>query len=176
MSQTGRNVIKKATNRYGLIVVDSEDIDTLLEQNDKTFNRQKMKVPFSTGLVREIYKESFSRNAAKIFLARDPNNNIHSATFVVYDRDSMHGLILGGDPKWRESGANALLVWHTINFAHHVTKSYDFGGSMIRSIELFIRSFVAVQTPFFNISKDNRNLPFSINGLLYSLENKIKRK
>jgi len=175
MSQTGRNVIKKASNRYSITITESNDVRTLLRLNDKTFTRQGIKVPFSEEVVTQIYKESSARNAGKIFLAKDPENNVHSAIFFVYDSKSTYGLISGGDPKFRESGANALNIWHSIEYANKVTASYNFGGSMIKNIELFMRSFGAVQTPYYNISKDNRRLPLRMNYLLYAMDDRIKR-
>lgn len=98
------------------------------------------------------------RNTRKIFLAKDPQNRIHSALFVVYDEKSMYNLIQGGDPELRKSGANPLAMWHSIESAQKVTKKYDFEGSMMANVEPFFRSFGAVQTPYFNIMKDNRPL------------------
>jgi hypothetical protein len=59
----------------------------------------------------------------------------------------------GGHPELRSSGATSLCMWEAIRHAAKVTKSFNFEGSMIESVERFFRAFGAVQTPYFNISK-----------------------
>lgn len=55
----------------------------------------------------------------------------------------------GGDPELRSSGATSLCMWE----ASGVTSRFDFGGSMLESVEYFIRGFGAVQIPCFSITR-----------------------
>lgn len=147
-----RNTIKKAV-KLGINIVESEDIEAFLALNRMTFARQNLHLPYSEELVRKINSECALRDSRKIYLAMDPENKIHSALYVVYDKNSMYNLMQGGDPKLRESGANSLAMWNSIQFAQNVTRKYDFEGSMMPNVEPFVRSFGAIQTPYFQISK-----------------------
>ena len=158
LSTLRRRDLKKAA-QYGISVVESDDIDVFLELNTKTFARQGMRLPYSRESVRRIDKVCASRCARKIFLAKDPEERIHSALFVVYDGKSMYNLMQGSDPELRDSGANSLAMWYSIECAQGVTEKYDFEGSMLRNVELFFRSFGATQAPYFRITKDRRPLP-----------------
>lgn len=71
----------------------------------------------------------------------------------------------GSDPILRSSGAISLLRWESIKYSSSVTKSFDFEGSMIEPIERFMRSFGAIQTPYFAISKTNSKLLKIYQGL-----------
>jgi hypothetical protein len=158
LSQKTRNTLRKA-EKSGISVVESDDIDLFLELNKKTFARQGMKLPYSGELVRRLDEACASRCARKIFLAKDPEERIHSALFAVYDGKSMYNLMQGSDPELRGSGGNSLAMWHSIEFAQGVAEKYDFEGSMLRNVERVFRSFGATQAPYFRITKDRRPLP-----------------
>jgi hypothetical protein len=175
LSQQVRNKIRKA-EALGISIVTSDDIGTIIELNKMTFARQGFRLPYSEDLVRRIDKECVHRDARRIFLAKDRQHRIHSAIFVVFDGKSMYNLIQGGDPGLRHSGANPLAMWHSIKFAGEVTRKYDFEGSMLPNIEPFFRSFGAVQTPYFNISKDSRSLVTKARATLYRLARGAMKK
>ena len=78
----------------------------------------------------------------------------------------------GGNTELRDSGANPLAMWHSIQFARAVTSKYDFEGSMLNNVEPFFRSFGAIQTPYFSITRDNRPLSLKL-GL--GLVKKVRR-
>jgi hypothetical protein len=59
----------------------------------------------------------------------------------------------GGDPDLRASGAHSLLLWRALETAAEVAPSFDFGGSMIESIERFFRAFGGEQRRFFRMTK-----------------------
>lgn len=154
MSSSYRNKIRKA-RRSGIEVLESGDIDTLLELNRKTFARQGLEPPYSEELVTRIDEACAKRGARRIFLTKDPKGRIHSGLFVVYDDKSMYNLIQGGDPELRHSGANILAIWHSIQVAQEVTQRYDFEGSMLKSVERVFRDFGGRQRRYFHITKTN---------------------
>lgn len=55
----------------------------------------------------------------------------------------------------------SFLTWEAIKFSSGVTKTFDFEGSMIESVERFFRAFGAKQKPYFQVSKIN-SLPYKI--------------
>ena len=44
-------------------------------------------------------------------------------------------------------------MWESIKFASSFAKEFDFEGTMVESIERFIRGFGAIQKPYFQLSK-----------------------
>lgn len=152
MSSSYRNKIRKAS-KSGIEVLESSDVEALLELNRKTFARQGLDLPYSEELVIRIDEVCAEKDARQIFLTKDAKGRIHSALFVVHDQNSMYNLIQGSDPDLRHSGANILAVWHSIQFAQNVTRRYDFEGSMLRNVERVFRDFGAKQKRYFSISR-----------------------
>src|SRR5260370_7073664 len=88
-----------------------------------------------------------------MFFAEGPEGRIHAAVYIIWDDRSAYYLMGAADPELRNSGATSLLLWEAIQFAATVTRSFDFEGSMIESIERFFRAFGAKQKPYFHISR-----------------------
>lgn len=154
MKSNIRNKIRKA-EKTGVKVVETDDIEQFLDLNEMTFKRQGIALPFSRDFARRIDSACAKRNARKIFITYGPDGRPQTGLFCVYDCNATYNLLQGGDPALRNSGANALAMWKSIQFAARVSKVYDFEGSMLEPIEEFFRSFGAVQTPYFEISKIN---------------------
>jgi hypothetical protein len=125
-------------------------------------------IMYSYDLFKRIYNSTTANSAGKIWCAKDEIGNIHAAIFVVYDKKSAYYLINTIDPDYRYSGAATLLVKEAITYVSKYTKRFDLEGSMIRGVENSFRKFGAVQTPYFNITKDNRFILTRINGEIRS--------
>jgi hypothetical protein len=67
--------------------------------------------------------------------------------------------MIGEDPTYRKSGAGILLAWEAIRYSKIElgVKRFNFEGSMVESVEEVRRSFGALQTPYFELNKDNRS-------------------
>ena len=153
-----RNKIKKASKT--IKIKDDLNIDEFYEINKKTFLRQNLNIPYNFNFLKnhdEILKE---KNRRKIFYAIDSNGNIHSSLYLTWDDFSSYVHMVGEDPELRKSGAGILLLFESIMFTKKVLKlsEFNFEGSMIENIEIVRRSFGAIQTPYFNISKINSKL------------------
>jgi hypothetical protein len=59
----------------------------------------------------------------------------------------------GRDPNTENVNAPSVCQWEAIKFSSTVSDKYDFLGNMNPSIEPYVRSFGAEQTPIFTISK-----------------------
>jgi SAM-dependent methyltransferase len=126
-----------------------------LEINEKSFRRQNLPLPHSWELVERLDAACALHDARRVFFAVDGQDRIHAALYIVWDGDSAYYLMSGGDPRLRTSGAGSLLVWEAIRFCSGVTRSFDFEGSMVPSLERFFRSFGARQVPYLLVSKEN---------------------
>lgn len=160
MSSSYRNKIRKARDA-GISVSITTDVDILLDLTRMTFSRQGLQLPYPERLVRQLDAACAEAGSRRIFVTRDPPGRIHSALYVIYDEGSLYNLIQGSDPELRHSGANILAMWHSIQFAQEVTQTYDFEGSMLKSVERVFRDFGGRQRPYFHLSRTN-SLPLRI--------------
>jgi len=148
-----RGDIKKARSRFGLNVRCDLTLDDFLPLNEKTFQRQGMKLPYSREFVRKLDDACVKNNSRAIFIAEDGEGRRHAGIYIVWDKNSAYYLMGGGDPQLRNSGATSLCMWEAIKFAARVTQRFDFEGSMIEPVEKFFRGFGAQQTPYFFVNK-----------------------
>ena len=143
--------IRKAEKK-GISVEATDDIESFLDVNEKTFLRQGMKLPYSRDYVRRLYSACLANNAGKIFLAKEPDGRVHAGNLIVWNQHCAYYLMGGGNPCLRNSGAASLAMWHAIQYAVTVSQIFDFEGSMIESVERFFRAFGAIQTPYFSLT------------------------
>ena len=136
-------------------VVDSVDIEKFYEINKMSFERQNIEISYSLDYVKKIDIACKDRDKRKILFAIDDENQIHAAIYIIWDSESAYYIMGGGNPSLRNSGATHLLIWEAIKFSSSIVKKFDFEGSMMEQVEKFVRSFGAVQKPYFHISKVN---------------------
>jgi hypothetical protein len=156
--QNIRTDIKKAENRFNLVINTDMNIDKFLNINESTFTGKKKKLPYSRELVKRIENACIDKNCRKIFYAQDKDRKIHAAIYIIWDVNSAYYLMGGGDPSLRNSGATSLCIWEAIKFSSTVTQKFDFEGSMIEPVERFFRAFGAIQMPYLRISKTTSRL------------------
>ena len=145
--------IRKAENRFKLIVRSDVEINDFIKLNYQVFERQNKKPPYSQDFIRKLDQACVEHGARKIFIAEDAQGKQHAGVYIVWNKHSAYYLMGGGDPALRNSGATSLCMWEAIKFSSKVSKQFDFEGSMIEPVERFFRAFGAIQTPYFSISK-----------------------
>lgn len=147
-----RREIRKAENKFNLVVKEDLPFSDFLLLNLKTFLRQGMQLPYSESFVSQLLSTAKNRNQCRWFIAQDGDGRNHAGALLVWDSESAYYLMGGGDPDLRNSGATSLCIWEAIKFASTVTKRFDFEGSMIEPVERFFRAFGAKQTPYFALT------------------------
>jgi hypothetical protein len=160
-----RREIKKAEKKLTISITD--DIELFYKINQKTFDRQKIKNPYSLDLFKRVDETCREQKCRSIYVAKDNDGNIHGAVYIVWDKHASYYLAGGSDPEFRTSGAHSLLMWEAIKDASKRDHTFDFKGSMIESVERFFRGFGAVQTPYFKLKKYNSKALKLILPLLY---------
>ena len=157
-----KGMLKKA-EKLGVEAIESDDLEKMMEINQRSFTRQGIKFPFSFDFVERIDKACLENAGRRILLSVDPSGAIHSCDYMIYDSQCAISLLQGADPKYRDSGAQRYLDWNSIQFAATVSKKFDFEGSMMPGVELYNRGFGARQMPYFGISgkrKDPKDRSF----------------
>lgn len=136
-----RTVIKNAAKE--LVVKETDDIELLLEMQRKTFERQGRSMPGDIDVIRRLDKACREHNASFLLVAYDQEENLHAASYFVYDENVCYYILSGADPEYRNSGAGSLLIWEGIKRASELSKAFDFEGSNIMDIEKNFRTFGA---------------------------------
>lgn len=156
LAENVRRAVRKAQKEVSL----RADLDTeaFIRLNSLTFARQGMEVPYGPDLVRRLDAACAKEGRRKILFAEDAKGRVHAAVYVIWDEDSAYNLMLGSDPELRGSGASSLVMWEAIQYAATVSKSFDFEGSMIESVERSFRSFGARQVPYSRVSRMSRRM------------------
>lgn len=143
--------IKSAQKK--LTLSDKTDAEVLWQTLNKTFEAQHRKNPMSKELVMRIIETCEKEGHGKYMEARDPEGNVHSCAYYVYDEAVCYYLFGASDPAFRSSGAQSLILWEGIRFAAEHSKVFDFEGSMIEGIENFFRQFGGACTPYYEVRK-----------------------
>lgn len=154
-----RNLIKNARKKY--VVDENIGCEELISLMEKTFAKQKRKMPFDSQLLQKIYDASETHKAGKTMGARDgETGNLVAGAFFLYDEHSCYYLLGGKDYSLKAEGSQELLLWEGIRFASSVSREFDFEGSMIPGIERFFREFGGRPRLFFRVRKGG--VPFSL--------------
>jgi lipid II:glycine glycyltransferase (peptidoglycan interpeptide bridge formation enzyme) len=148
-----RTQIRKAEKE--ITITESGDIELFYQVNALSFKRQNKKVPYTLAYVKQINEACTKNNCRKIIFAKDAQNNIHAALYLVWDKQGAYYLMGGADENYKSSGAYSLLMWYAIKEAAKMCAQFNFCGSMLPSVERFFRSFGGEQTPYLHIKKTN---------------------
>ena len=138
--------INNASNQ--LKVTETGNVEVVYEAIVKTYQRQKKAPPFSKELLGRLHESCSQRQCGKILIAKDTDDKVHGAIYLVWDQGSVYYLAGGFDPAYK-TNAFSYLIWQGINFAAESHRTFDFEGSMVEGIEQFFRSFEANQKPYF---------------------------
>jgi hypothetical protein len=151
MRDTVRRLCRKAEK--AVAISRESDLATFIQVMEKTFTRQGRDASASFPALERIDEAMSRRNQRAIYTAEDAQGRVHAAVYVVYDDRHTFYLTGGGDPALRDSGGHALAMWHAIKDASARSKVFDFEGSMVRSIEYFMRGFGPQQVARFSASR-----------------------
>ncbi|MGS1117369.1 GNAT family N-acetyltransferase [Castellaniella sp. UC4442_H9] len=151
-SASKRRSIRKAKDE-GIRITFDLPARTFYEHHKRILAQSGADISYPYDLFRRIYEAGYNNNAARTLAAYDARGNLHAAAFVVWDQNHAYDLIGMTDRHHGRSGATALLMWEEIQFAALKSRQFDFEGSMIQSVEAFVREFSPQQTPYFCISR-----------------------
>lgn len=168
----GKTVEKniKTASKKVVLELNSMDFEAMIELQNMTFARQNRKNPISCQLTLQVMKKALENGCGRLMLARDHNNEVHSAAFLLYDEKVCYYLMGGQNPKFKNNGSQNLLLVEGIKFAASVSHNFDFEGSMIEGIENFFRQFGGEQVINYHVSK--RTI---IGDILYAAKPHVKK-
>ena len=139
-----RSDIRKA-RKQGVTVADGNKYD-LLELHAAAgagARRERMTGP-TWQTIEAVDGPAQTHDARRVLVARGVDGEPHAAGYFVWDDRTMYYLVGASDSELRSSGATSLLLWSAVELASERGLSFDFEGSMLRSIERFFRAFGGV--------------------------------
>jgi Acetyltransferase (GNAT) domain len=134
-------------------VVDDCPLETLLRLDAQTYARQGRRLPYSQELVRRLDAACVAHGARRILGAADAQGRIRAVLYLVWDERVLYALINARDSELQTDGANTVLYWEAIRLASQVSRTFDFEGSVIQSVEHYFRGFGGRQLPYFVVTK-----------------------
>ncbi len=151
INKTTRRHIRKAEKIVHIET--TTNMEHLFQLLDKTYKNQNRKNPIPNQLIEKIVSYCDDSGNGQYMEAVDEHGNLHSCAYFVYDENVFYYLIGGSDAEFRESGAQALIMWEGIKLSAEKSRIFDFEGSMIEGIEYFFRQFGGVCTPYYEVRK-----------------------
>lgn len=152
-SRVRKNIRKAKTHK--IYVDDVISLADFYQTNKLSFERQGGPIPYSFSFFKKFFNSLKKHDAIKLLAAKDNENQIHSVSGIVYDKNCCYLLFNGSNPNVTNVEANTLLILKTIEHASQITESFDFEGSMLKPIERFYRGFGGQMTSYMNIWKHN---------------------
>ena len=150
-SHTVKKNIRKASKR---VTISTEyRFEYLTHILDATYQHQNRKNPEDYPRLKQVTAAAIEHNAGRMFTAIDKDGIIHACSFVIYDENICYAWCGGSNPEYRNSGAKSLIWYEAIKFASTVSRVFDFEGSMIESIEAFVKQFGGIPTVYYNVEK-----------------------
>lgn len=155
-TQYNRNIKRNIKKAQAVVTIQSGlDPKKFYQINQQSFDRQAKRMPYSLDAFLKHDQALAQQQARKIFYAVDAQQQIHGAAYLMWDQQTAYYHLSGDDPNHRKSGAGILLIHHAIAYAQTELGciTFDFEGSVIRSIEKIRLQFGATPVPYFFIQK-----------------------
>ena len=153
MHPAHRRELRKAERR-NVTTAASDDLDTFLILNRRTFTRQGLEPSYDEPLVRSLWDTARNGNAASLFLARNAGGLATDGALCFHDKRSSYLVLAGGDPDHRGAGGGNLALLAAIRSAMKAGRGFDFEGSAIRGVEFHYRRWGARPTPVFVLRRE----------------------
>lgn len=153
-----RNIRRNIQKAQQLVrVVHHLSPEQFYQVNKLSFDRQGLAMPYSAAQFARHDAALAANGARQMFFAVDAQEQIHSAAYLIWDKQAAYYHLSGDDPALRDSGTGILLIWEAIKYASEVLglACFDFEGSMLPAVERIRVQFGAVQTPYFFVWKYN---------------------
>ncbi len=127
----------------------------LLKLMEAPFIRQGIRMPVEKTLIHRIVETCEKKGRGRSLYAVDPEGNIHSAIFMIWDQRMTYLLLAGENPEFRSSGAGIYTTWAGIKYASEEigSQTFDFLGGMSQSLERTRQQFGATPVPYFYLSR-----------------------
>jgi hypothetical protein len=156
LSSSYRNKIRKVSKLNLSITTDLDPVDFFKLQVE-VFKRQNLNVPMKLDDFL-IWDKRLNDLGKRIILGCvNDSGNLLCGAYLLFDNDRCYLNMFGETPESRNLSTGIYLLWKTVIFAKDSLRvgTFDFQGSMIKSIEITRRDFGGEQEMYFNVSRAN---------------------
>ncbi len=126
--------------------------------HEACMKEQDKKITYTREFFMVLYLKAFRNGQCKILRIRNLEGETAAAAFLVWDKQRMYFLIPCYSPRFKESGAGALLVWEALKLARQQGLQFDFEGSMIRGVANHYKQFGSIPATYCSVRKYYRPL------------------
>ena len=119
---------------------------------------QKKKITYSREFLLVLDRKTSRLNQSRIISIHNADGEVCAAAYVVWDKQTLYYLIPCYSPKYKESGAGALLALECIKLAREKGLQFDFEGSMIKGVANHYKQFGSTPVTYFSIHKYYKRL------------------
>ncbi|MGI9393636.1 MAG: GNAT family N-acetyltransferase [Boseongicola sp.] len=128
------------------------DDNTVMDMVDKTYPAKGLRL-LNRDYVSRIFEACKRRGRLLKWVARDEDGNVHAANAAIRDDHTVYGLISGFDRQFPKSNASEFLMSEMIRYACDNGLSFDFSGSVVKSIEFRNLSLGATPIHFLSVRR-----------------------
>lgn len=153
ISSNVRRDIKNAAKVMEVVEDDSIDFDTFFDIVESTFKRKDIEMVYDKEIFRELDISLKADNRRKIYYAKHEDGTLCAAMYLVADESTIYYLAGGIKEEYKRYNPISILHWESLKYAVSVSKIFDFEGSMLPSVEQFIRRFGTEQNAYHSIQK-----------------------
>lgn len=159
-----RRSLRAAEGASALETYQGEEPELVLELARASFERKKLKASYDNETVLTAFRECRKRNQATTLIVRDPSGSAHAGGLFVWDHDSIYYLIGGVRRNSANPNASRLVLHRAIQLSRSLGLTFNFEGSMVRSIECLFRSFGPVQVQYSLVERYSSKLLQLLSG------------
>ena len=135
---------------------------------------QGKQISYSREFLLVLERKTTRLQQSQILSICNADNEVLAAAFLVWDKQSMYYLIPCYDPKYKDSGASALLVLEAIKLARQKGVAFDFEGSMIRGVANHYKQFGSTRTVYYSVEKYYKWYFWFANAINWLRERKMR--
>jgi len=149
-SKNKKRQLQKALSLHAESNISGEEFYTLHQQ---WLARQKRTISYSREFLLVVEQKLRKRHQSQILTICNPDHEPYAAALLVWDSQRMYYLLPCFNPDCKESGAGSLLVLEALKLAREKGLSFDFEGSMIRSVAQHYKQFGSTPCTYYGVEK-----------------------
>lgn len=116
-------------------------------------HEQAKQISYSREFLLVLDRKASRLQQCQIIAIKDADNITMAAAFLIWDAQTLYYLIPCYSPRYKNSGAGALLVLEAIKLAREKGLVFDFEGSMLRGVANHYKQFGSTATTYYSVEK-----------------------
>ncbi|MBR1564700.1 MAG: GNAT family N-acetyltransferase [Paludibacteraceae bacterium] len=129
------------------------NVEDFYRYHVQCLEEQGKKITYTREFLMVLYLKAARHGQCKIMRIKTADGETAAAAFLVRDKTTLYYLIPCYSPRFKDSGAGALLVWEAIKTARQQGVQFDFEGSMIRGVANHYKQFGSVPHKYCSVRK-----------------------